>query len=64
MKSNHKNTYHEGSSRDPSNRRSYDDMNALDPDPDNDLQFLEEDEDEISDYSRMELEQDWADKMF
>lgn len=48
----------EGSPHDQSNRRSYDDINILDPDPESNLQFPDEEDDELSDYSLMKLEQD------
>lgn len=58
MKNIQNNKNREGSPSDRSIRKTYDDFNILDPDPDNDFQSLEDENDEFIDYSLMQLEQD------
>ena len=54
MKSNYNNRRHDGISRDRSNYNPYDEYNILEPSPEIDLNFSEDDEDELSDYSLMD----------
>jgi hypothetical protein len=53
MKSGDNDQCHEGYSGDRSNYKLYDDYSILEPSPDIELQFLEDDDDELSDYSLM-----------
>jgi hypothetical protein len=58
MKNNQNDRYQEGYSFDQSNHKSYDEYNILEPSPDGYIQFLGDDEDEISDYSLMDIARD------
>lgn len=44
--------------RERTNYKSYDDFNILEPEPGSDLQFLNDEDDELSDFSLMENEED------
>lgn len=46
--------HHEGNSRDPSDYKSYGDYTILDPSPGSDMQFPDDDDDELSDFTLME----------
>lgn len=48
MKTNQNDPRHECHSRDQSNHRSYGEYNILDPSPDMDLNFLEDEDDETT----------------
>jgi len=54
MKRNQNDQRHESYSYDRSNYKSYDDYNILEPSPDIDLQSLENEDDELLDYSLMD----------
>ena len=54
MKKNQNEQHHEGYSREPSDYKSYGDYNILDPEAGNDLQFLNDDDDEFSDFTLMD----------
>jgi hypothetical protein len=44
----------EGFSSDRSDQKPYDDYNVLEPSPDIDLNYMEDDDDELSDYTLMD----------
>ena len=48
MKTNQNNPHYEGCSHSQSNHRPYVDFNVLDPSPEMDLNFLEDEDDEIT----------------
>lgn len=54
MKKDQNNPRNEGYSSDWSDQNFSEGYNVLDPSPGNDYQFLDDDDDELSDYSRME----------
>jgi hypothetical protein len=54
MNSNQNDRRHEGYARDRSNQKSHDDYNILEPSPDIDLSFMEEEDEELLDYKLME----------
>lgn len=54
MKKNQNDHPNEGYSHDPSNYKSYDDYNILEPGPGSDMQFMVDEDDELSDFSLME----------
>jgi|GEM_PF-4752192 len=58
MKNNQREKRHDGNYHEQSNRKSYDDLNVLEPSPDTDFQFLGDDDDELVDYSLMKIAND------
>jgi len=58
MTRNQNDQRYEGYSVDRSRQNSKDDYNILEPSPDNDFQFLCDEDDELSDFSLMESARD------
>ena len=58
MKKNQNAQHHEGYSNEPSDYKSYGDYNILDPAQGNDMQFLLDDDDELSDFTLMDYGDD------
>jgi len=54
MNRNQNDQRNEGYSHDRSNYKSYDDYNILEPGPDSDMQFLGDEDYELSDFTLME----------
>jgi len=62
MKSNQNDPRHEGYSRDRSNHKHHDDFNILEPSPDSNLNFMEDEDYEITGFAFLDYpdEQDFA----
>jgi hypothetical protein len=58
MKSNRNNQDHDRHPFDQSNYKKYDDFNILEPSPNSYLNFPDDEDDELSDYSLMEIDID------
>jgi hypothetical protein len=54
MTRNNKNLRQDRLSADRSNQKTYGDYNILEPSPDIDLNFMDDDDDELSDYTLMD----------
>jgi hypothetical protein len=54
MTRNHKDQGHEGFSTGSSDQKQYHEYNILEPSPDIDLNYFQEDDDELSDYTLMD----------
>ena len=54
MKRNQNDQFHEDYSHDRSNHKSHDDYSILEPGPYTNMEFLEDEDDELSDFSLME----------